>query len=67
VVADGIPLAQAALAEPCPVGLHAVVRAGSLLGKRVLVSGCGPIGALAVRQINERRVDLAPAITRAFR
>jgi len=47
-VADGVPLAEAALAEPFSVGLHAVSRAGSLLGKRVLVSGCGPIGALAV-------------------
>jgi len=47
-VADGIPLAQAALAEPFSVGLHGVSRAGPLLGKRVLVSGCGPIGALAV-------------------
>jgi L-idonate 5-dehydrogenase len=47
-VADGVPLMQAALAEPFSVGLHAVSRAGSLLGKRVLVSGCGPIGALAV-------------------
>jgi len=47
-VADGVPLSLAALAEPFSVGLHAVSRAGSLLGKRVLVSGCGPIGALAV-------------------
>ena len=47
-VADGVPLAQAALAEPFSVGLHGVSRAGSLLGKRVLVSGCGPIGALAL-------------------
>lgn len=47
-VADGVPLRLAALAEPFSVGLHAVSRAGSLLGKRVLVSGCGPIGALAV-------------------
>jgi L-idonate 5-dehydrogenase len=47
-VADGVPLQLAALAEPFSVGLHAVSRAGSLLGKRVLVSGCGPIGALAV-------------------
>ena len=28
--------------------LHGVSRAGPLLGKRVLVSGCGPIGALAI-------------------
>ncbi|MEP7300012.1 MAG: L-idonate 5-dehydrogenase [Caldimonas sp.] len=47
-VADGVPMAQAALAEPFSVGLHGVARAGSLLGKRVLVSGCGPIGALAI-------------------
>jgi L-idonate 5-dehydrogenase len=47
-VADGVPLSLAALAEPFSVGLHAVSRAGSLLGKRVLVSGCGPIGALAI-------------------
>jgi L-idonate 5-dehydrogenase len=30
------------------VALHAVNRAGSLLGKRVLVTGCGPIGALTI-------------------
>lgn len=47
-VADGVPLSLAALAEPFSVGLHAVSRAGSLTGKKVLVSGCGPIGALVV-------------------
>lgn len=47
-VAPHVPLQQAALAEPFAVGLHGVSRAGPLLGKRVLVSGCGPIGALAV-------------------
>jgi L-idonate 5-dehydrogenase len=47
-VAEGVPIQLAALAEPFSVGLHGVARAGSLLGKRVLVSGCGPIGALAV-------------------
>jgi L-idonate 5-dehydrogenase len=47
-VADHVPLRLAALAEPFSVGLHAVARAGSLLGKRVLVSGCGPIGVLAI-------------------
>jgi len=48
LVADHVPLQHAALAEPFSVGLHGVQRAGPLLGKRVLVSGCGPIGALAV-------------------
>lgn len=47
-VADAVPLQHAALAEPFSVALHGVQRAGPLLGKRVLVSGCGPIGALAV-------------------
>jgi len=40
--------AQAAFAEPFAVCLHAVNRAGPLLGKRVLVTGAGPIGALTV-------------------
>lgn len=38
----------AACAEPFAVCLHAVSMAGSLVGKRVLVSGCGPIGCLTV-------------------
>lgn len=40
--------AQAAFAEPLAVCLHAVNRAGPLLGKRVLVTGAGPIGALTI-------------------
>jgi L-idonate 5-dehydrogenase len=47
-VAAHVPLQHAALAEPFSVALHGVQRAGALLGKRVLVSGCGPIGNLAV-------------------
>ncbi len=47
-VADDLPLSQAALAEPLSVGLHAIARAGSVFGKRVLVTGCGPIGALLI-------------------
>jgi L-idonate 5-dehydrogenase len=47
-VAAQVPLQHAALAEPFSVALHGVQRAGALLGKRVLVSGCGPIGSLAV-------------------
>ncbi|OKH88137.1 L-idonate 5-dehydrogenase [Thalassospira sp. TSL5-1] len=41
-------LEHAACAEPLAVCLHAVRQAGSLSGKRVLVSGCGPIGCLTV-------------------
>jgi L-idonate 5-dehydrogenase len=47
-VADGISANEAAFAEPFAVVLHAVSRSGSLLGKRVLVTGCGPIGALTI-------------------
>ncbi|BCP54732.1 L-idonate 5-dehydrogenase [Kaistia sp. 32K] len=41
-------VAELAMAEPFAVTLHALSRAPSLLGKRVLVTGCGPIGALVV-------------------
>ncbi|MBZ0146217.1 MAG: alcohol dehydrogenase catalytic domain-containing protein, partial [Pseudorhodoplanes sp.] len=41
-------MAEAAMAEPLAVCLHAARRAGSLMGKRVLVTGCGPIGALMI-------------------
>lgn len=47
-VDDGISINEAAFAEPFAVTLHAVARAGALLGKRVLVTGCGPIGALTI-------------------
>lgn len=47
-VADGVSLAEAAIAEPLAVCLHAVRRAGPMLGRRVAVTGCGPIGALLV-------------------
>ena len=36
------------MAEPLAVALHAVRRAGSLVGKSVLVTGVGPIGSLCV-------------------
>ena len=39
---------ELALAEPFAVALHAVSRAGALPGRRVLVAGCGPIGARVV-------------------
>ncbi|PWL17569.1 L-idonate 5-dehydrogenase [Falsochrobactrum shanghaiense] len=47
-VADNVSINEAAFAEPLAVTLHAVARAGSLLNKRVLVTGCGPIGALII-------------------
>ncbi len=47
-VSKDVSLEEAAFAEPFAVTLHAIVRAGSLAGKKVLVTGCGPIGALAI-------------------
>ncbi|MET0678823.1 MAG: L-idonate 5-dehydrogenase [Bradyrhizobium sp.] len=47
-IAPQLSLAEAAMAEPLSVCLHAAHQAGPLLGKRVLITGCGPIGALLV-------------------
>lgn len=52
-VADGLTAGEAAMAEPLAVCLHATRQAGEMLGKRVLITGCGPIGllcALAARR-----------------
>jgi L-idonate 5-dehydrogenase len=48
-VPDSTDLLRLSVAEPLSVGLHAVNRAGSLLGKRVLITGSGPIGLLTAR------------------
>ncbi|MET4262478.1 L-idonate 5-dehydrogenase [Bradyrhizobium sp. S3.12.5] len=47
-ISDKLSLAEAAVAEPLAVCLHAGKQAGALLGKRVLITGCGPIGALMI-------------------
>ncbi len=46
--ATSLTEAQAAMAEPLAVAIHATKQAGSLVGKRVLITGCGPIGLLCV-------------------
>ncbi len=45
---DKVSLGEAACTEPLAVGVHAVNQAGNLMGKRVLVTGAGPIGALLI-------------------
>lgn len=61
---------HAALAEPLSICLHAANRAGNLTGKRVLVTGAGPIGLLLVavaRLLGARYVlatDVEPAALR---
>jgi L-idonate 5-dehydrogenase len=47
-LADNVSDGEGSMAEPLSVALHAVCRAGPLLGRNVLVTGCGPIGALLV-------------------
>lgn len=66
VSADMAP-ETAAFAEPLAVCVHAAQQAGPLQGRRVLVTGTGPIGALAIlvaRHAGAREVvatDLSPA------
>ncbi len=47
-VATDVSLGELAFAEPLAVALHAVRRAGDLVGKRVLITGAGTIGCLTV-------------------
>jgi L-idonate 5-dehydrogenase len=47
-VGGDVSLGELAFAEPLAVALHAVNRAGDLLGKSVLVTGAGTIGCLTV-------------------
>lgn len=46
--ADDLSAEQAAMAEPLAVCIHAANQAGNLIGKRVLITGCGPIGLLCL-------------------
>ena len=48
-VPEDTDLLKLSAAEPLSVGLHAVRRAGPLMGKRVIVTGSGPIGLLIAR------------------
>lgn len=61
VKANDITPAEAAMAEPLSVALHAMHQAGDLLGKRVLVTGCGPIGVLCV--LAARRAGAVEIVT----
>lgn len=44
----GITLGEIACAEPLSIGLHAIQRAGPVLGETVLVTGGGTIGCMSV-------------------
>jgi L-idonate 5-dehydrogenase len=62
-----VTLGEIACAEPLSVGLHAVQRAGAVLGKRVLVTGGGTIGcmcAIAARLAGAAEVVVADVAER---
>ena len=61
VRAGGLTAGEAAMAEPLAVCLHAVRRAGSMLGRAVLVTGCGPIGVLCILAARRAGADLIVA------
>jgi L-idonate 5-dehydrogenase len=61
VAADGLSAGEAAMAEPLAVTLHATRRAGEMLGKSVLITGCGPIGVLSILSARRAGADLIVA------
>jgi L-idonate 5-dehydrogenase len=66
-VAGDVTLGELAFAEPLAVALHAVNRAGDLLGKSVLVTGAGTIGCLTViaaRLAGAARVTISDVLDR---
>jgi L-idonate 5-dehydrogenase len=60
-VPEHTDLLKLSVAEPLSVGLHAVTRAGALVGKRVLVTGSGPIGLLTARSARHAGADTVVA------
>ena len=60
VDATGLSAGESAMAEPLAVTLHATARAGQMMGKRVLVTGCGPIGVLSI--LSARRAGAAEIV-----
>ena len=47
-VSANVSLEEVAMSEPLSVALHSAVRAGNLLGRRVLITGSGTIGCMMV-------------------
>lgn len=62
VSAEGLTPSEAAMGEPLAVVLHAMRQAGELVGRRMLVTGCGPIGLLAVLAARRAGVDEIVAV-----
>jgi (R,R)-butanediol dehydrogenase/meso-butanediol dehydrogenase/diacetyl reductase len=64
---DGLPLEQAALAEPLAVAVHDVRRSGLAAGGRALVVGGGPIGLLIALVAASEGIDVLVSEPNAFR
>lgn len=47
-VGETVSIGEAAMAEPLAVALHAVAQAGEMRGRRVLITGFGPIGGVVL-------------------
>jgi L-idonate 5-dehydrogenase len=45
-ISDSLSFGEAAVCEPLAVCLHALNQAGTVVGKKVLITGAGPIGCL---------------------
>lgn len=60
-VLPSLSAGEAAMAEPLAVALHAINQAGPLVGRRVLITGSGPIGALCA--LAARRAGAAEIVT----
>ncbi|MGH1483055.1 MAG: L-idonate 5-dehydrogenase [Geminicoccales bacterium] len=61
LIPSSMSFSQAAMAEPLAVALHAVKRAGDMLGRRVMIAGAGPIGllvALSARQAGAAEISI---------
>lgn len=65
IVANRLTAGEAALAEPLSVCLHAIRQAGETLGKKILITGSGPIGvlcALAARRAGAAEIVVTDII-----
>ena len=50
-IPEGISFEVAAMLEPCSVALHALKKAGNLLGKKVLITGSGTIASILAQLV----------------
>jgi (R,R)-butanediol dehydrogenase / meso-butanediol dehydrogenase / diacetyl reductase len=57
-VPDDLPLDIASLAEPVAVGMQSANRTDAVLGDKVAVFGCGPIGLAAIATLVDRGIDV---------